>query len=77
MERISAIIVKGTWNRNDTIKFTATLGYYPIENGERGFFVKHDIIESGVTEPVEEDMEEEFFNNKYQGKAEIISAVID
>lgn len=73
----SAIIVKGEWSRRNTIEFTATKGFYPIEDGKLGLFVKEEVIETGVTESIEEDTEKEYFNAKYNGLVERIDVRID
>ena len=78
MKKVTAIIVDGTFNRDNTIDFKAHLGYYPIqEDGKKGFFVKESVIETGTTEPIELDQENFFFKNKFNGAAEIITCRID
>ena len=73
--KISAVIVKGEFLRDSKIKFVAYYGYYPVINGETGFFVCES-KEQGITdEPVKDEYQH--FADKFARIFDKISVNID
>lgn len=65
------LIINGEFRRDETIKYTASFGHYPIINGQKGFFVTEK-KESGETEFVGFDNEKKYFEEKYKGQYDSI-----